>query len=138
MSSVWPTSGGSHGPLGGWPNVPARERGDTAGPGEDLDDPGQDLLFQQSQRLGVPGLSGLLRLPCWSGLRGVSAGMVVPGAQADQVVECCGVQLAGDHRDDHRVTRDRAGRVAGQPGPAIRRSGRCGGAVSGPPAGLGN
>jgi hypothetical protein len=131
MSSVWPTSGGSHGPLSGWPNVPARERGDTAGPGDDLDDPGQDLLFQQSQRLGVPGLSGLrcpsglcclsglLRLPCWSGLRGVGAGMVVPGAQADQVVECCGVQLAGDHRDDHRVTRDRAGRVAGQPGPAI-------------------
>ena len=56
-----------------------------------------------------------------------------PDAQRDQLIDGARVDVAGDHRDDHRVAGHLAGRVAVEPGAAVAGADRVGGAVGGPP-----
>jgi hypothetical protein len=58
---------------------------------------------------------------------------MVADADADQLIDRTGVEADGDDRDQHRVTRDPAGRVPFQPGPAITRAHRRRGAARSPP-----
>ena len=68
----------------------------------------------------------------WSGVR-LGAELVKLDAQRDQVLDRGGVDVAGDHRDDHRVAGHLPGGVAVQPGAAVPGADRVGGAVGGPP-----
>ena len=63
----------------------------------------------------------------------MGADVVVADAEVDQVLDRAGVQVAGDHRDDHRVAGDPAGRVPVQPGAAVPGGHRRGGPLRGPP-----
>jgi hypothetical protein len=60
-------------------------------------------------------------------------GPVVLHAHADQVLDRGRADVALDHRDGHRAARDRAGRVAVQPRPAVPGTHRPGGPAGGPP-----
>src|SRR5580700_453453 len=126
--------------------VAAQERRGAAGAGDDLQDLAQDLLLHLRQRGGD--LGGDLGVAgCGAGQPGGNGGggggdgfgcglgaeLVVFDAEGDQVLDRAGVDVAGDHGDDHRVDCDLPGGVAFQPGAAIPGGDRVGGAVGGPP-----
>ena len=117
-----------------------------------MQDLGQDLLLQLGQRLGHQrgqlillgraahqsgrdrgvlgaGVGVAVRVACAiRRARGRLAGpdLVVADAQEDQFLHRAGIDVAADHGDQHRVTRDGPGRLAVQPGPAIPRADRGG------------
>src|ERR1700722_13160276 len=167
----------------------AQGGGGTAGAGDDLQDLGQDLVFQLGEGGGGRGgdLCGLLGAAgggagqpgrdrggagqpggdrggavgvlgsgvglgaragrdcgavgdgvCGAGSgvcerSGLDAEMVVFHAQGDQVLDRGRVDVTDDHRDNHRVAGDLAGRVPFQPDAAVAGGDRVGGAVGGPP-----
>ena len=125
--------------------VAAQEGGDAAGAGDDLQHLGQDLVLQHFQHLGrcpVTGVravrgvraAGAIRVEgAVSAARGVAAEAVVSRAQADQHLDCAGVEIAGNYGDEHRVAGHGPGGVAVQPGAAVAGADRRGGAVRGPP-----
>ena len=82
--------------------------------------------------MSVP--SGVPVLPAASrGVRGAGADLVIPHAQADQLFYRPGIDIPGDHGDDHRVAGDLPRRVPVQPGAAVPGGHRGGRAVGGPP-----
>jgi hypothetical protein len=60
---------------------------------------------------------------------GTGAELVVADAQRDQVLDRGRVDVAGDHRDDHRVAGHLPGGVAVEPGAAVPGGDRVGGAA---------
>src|SRR3984957_3244396 len=104
--------------------------GGAAGPGDDLEDLAEDLVFQRSQRVrGGGGLVGVAG--GGAGVRGVLGGggfggglgaeLVVLDAQADEVFDGGGVEVGGDDGEDHRGAGEFAGGVAVEPGTAVPR-----------------